>query len=789
MSAARFAARTRIRVVWHWAQVLRRLVLLVLPALCAAAPAPRPGAERIEFHIPPQPLDEALLAFSQQSGLELAAVGDFAAAARSRGVSGVMTPQAALLRLLDGQPFAFSIRPDGIVTVSPLQPRAAAAPQPPARKTLPAQTVPVIDLATVVVTARNRDERLIDVPIALSAISGERIDELGIDNAATAVKLAPGVASVDAGGGFTQLQIRGVSSSIGGNDNGYYLDDMAFTGLTVPWHPDTRAFDLDRIEILKGPQGTLFGEGSMGGTVRILTRAPELDRFGAKAETGYTSTQHGGTGFGAKGMLNLPIVPDRLALRVVSTQETLPGWIDDPIGGRHDVNRQELATTRARLRWSPDDHWLSDVTYVRSTSDAPSGDYSADDFGDTRALTRIRSTWEGKSLVSGYANGPSRFTYLYSDTHLDYGLNGKLTPTLDLDATIRIAARMHELRWTYDVEDRLNATVGYSHRVAERRDALLVDGVVSMAEQTNRADSLYGETTLRSRDLQWSLTAGMRYFTDAVNGATDQRGSGAEIHSRFDSLTPRVILTRQVSADHLLYASASSGFRSGQLQPATALFVAQQTGAKLPPSVAPDKIRSYEAGFKRLFADRRVQLEGAVFESHWKDLPVRVPISDSANGIINSKGALIRGVEVGLRYASPSRLTLELGASALDAAYLADVPDTPLKKGSQVYNVPRFTASLTAGYRWNLRHGLTGVASASTVYNSARQTPLTVGPHGDAIVVTDLRAGVESPAGWAWYAYVDNLGGEDGAVAGRSDFGNAVRLRPRTFGLQFRYDY
>ncbi|KAF1718402.1 hypothetical protein CSC74_05910 [Pseudoxanthomonas yeongjuensis] len=761
--------------------------LFLLAASVPAIAAER-SASRREFHIPPQPLDEALLAFSQQAGVELAAVGDFGKAGRSAAVSGIMTPASALRRLLGGSPFEFAIQPDGMVVVSPAGARIEPVPRAPVRVD-ESPAVATTNLATLVVTARKRDERLIDVPLALSAVSGERMETLGMENAAEVARLTPGVASVDAGGGFTQLQIRGVSSSIGGNDNGYYLDDVAFTGLTVPWHPDTRAFDLDRIEILKGPQGTLFGEGSLGGTIRILTHAPELDRFAAKAELGYASTQGGEAGSSSKAMANVPLVRDRLALRVVATQETLPGWIDDPASGRRDVNRQDDATRRARLRWSPGDHWLTDFNHAGSISDAPGGGYAAADDGQAPALLGTRSQWRSDSFVSSYLTSTSRFTYLYSDSSLDYTLDGKLTPSADGSGSIRVDVSAHEFRWSYSIDDRLDWVAGYSHRRATRADRLVVAGSASAAAQSNRADTIYGEGTVRTRDGAWSLTAGLRYFIDNVNALATEGVRNSAIDSTFESVNPRLVVARQLSSDHLWYATASSGFRSGQLQPVTSLVAAQAAGIELPLSIAPDEIRSYEIGFKRLLAHKRVLVQGAVFQSRWKGLPVRIPIDELNNGIANSKGALIRGVEAGIRYAAPSNLSLELGASAVDAAYVADVPDTPLVKGSKVYNVPKFTASASASYAWPVCGDLTAVASASGLYNSRRSTSLTVGSSGDPILSASARIGIESPRGWAWYAYGDNLGGEDGAVDGRTSFGTATRLRPRTFGVEFRYSY
>lgn len=743
---------------------------------------------RMEFHIPPQPLDEALLSFSRQTGLVLVAVGDFSKVGRSAGVSGVMTPKAALRRLLGNSSFEFSIQSDGIVTVSPAQTRSAGGHHESVRLDEP---VPIVttNLAALVVTARKRDERLIDVPISLSAISGEWMETHGLDSAADVAKLTPGVTSVDSGGGFTQLQIRGVSSSLGGNDNGYYLDDVAFTGLTVPWHPDTRSFDLDRIEILKGPQGTLFGEGSLGGTIRIVTRAPELDRFATKFEAGYASTQGGGDGMSAKAMVNVPLARDRLAARFVATQETLPGWADDASSHRRDINRQEIAMHRARVRWSPDDNWLVDLNHVNSISDAPDGGYGADDGDEILSLLGIRSEWTSTSFSSSYLSPTSRYTYLYSNSNLDYAIDGNLTPTAEGNGISQIDVSTHELRWTHSIGDRLDWIAGYSHRRASRRDDLIVDGAASASSQSNRADAVYGEATVRTGDHRWSLTAGIRYFIDDVTALSTEGGDASAIDSTFESVNPRLIITRQLSPDHLLYASASSGFRSGQLQPATSLAAARQAGIDLPLSIAPDEIQSYEIGFKRLLASKRLMLQGAVFRSRWRGLPVRVPIDDLNNGLVNSSGAAIRGVEAGVRYTAPSQLSLEFGASVVDSAYVADVPGTSLSRGTSVYNVPKFTASASASRAWELQDELTLVVSAVGVYNSRRPTSLTAGTSGDAIFAVGLRIGVESPKGWAWYLYGDNLSNERGAVDGRTTFGSATRLRPRTYGVEFRHSY
>ena len=223
-----------------------------------------------------------------------------------------------------------------------------------AARTAGGQAVAPTTLEEVVVTARKRSERQIDVPIALTSISGDALDQRGVSSVGAALSEVPGVNIYDRGGSY-KLSIRGISTSLGSNENGYYLDDLPFTGVTVPLNPDVRAWDIDRIEVLRGPQGTLLGEGSMGGTVRILTRDPEFNDWDAKLSLSGSSTSDGGTNRGAKAMINIPLVDDRLALRLAGTKEKFPGWIDNVVTGAQNVNLLEYTSYRAKLRFQPTD--------------------------------------------------------------------------------------------------------------------------------------------------------------------------------------------------------------------------------------------------------------------------------------------------------------------------------------------------------------------------------------------------------------------------------------------------
>lgn len=658
-----------------------------------------------------------------------------------------------------------------------------------------------VTLGNVIVTARKRDERQLDVPIAMSAVSGEQIDAMGLLNVTDVINITPGASSIDTGGGFTQVQIRGVSSSLGGNDNGYYIDETPFTGVTVPWYPDARSFDIDRVEILKGPQGTLFGEGSMGGTVRIITRKPDFDRFAAGVELNASQVSGGSDGWGAKAYANIPLIDDMLALRVAVTDETTPGWIDNAVTGEKNVNDNDIRTQRAKLRFAPTQNWNIDLSYWKYKSDSAAASNAAYDDMTNDSFLANTNEWDSSSLTSTYDFEGSQLVYVFSDADLTYGQFGDLAPGIPLSAIIDIGVRTHELRWASTGERKLDWTAGYYLRKATREDVLDIPGIVtSTSTQVNDAYAFFGEATL-NLNTQWALTAGLRYFKDEVDGADAAAdGSVSTLDASFDSWNPRVALSYKPSQDTTFYASAAKGFRSGQLQPIGSIILAEAFGIELPSTIDPDTIWTYELGVKSLFAEGTVLLEGAVFYSDWEGVAVRVPITPQINGLANSDGTTNYGVEFNVVYTPDSHLTLQAGGSWIDATYSADVPGTPLFKGTPVYNVPKTTFNLSAAYGWDIGQNLRGIASSLLQYESARETALTAGTPGDPRTRIGARVGLESPAGWAVYLYGENLTNEDGAINARSAsqfdgngdlirLGAADRYQPRTYGVLFRYDY
>ena len=245
----------------------------------------------------------------------------------------------------------------------------------------PAQ--PADQLEEVVVTAQKRESTVQTTPISITALSGKDLADAGITDITSVVQSVPGVSMRTSGPGQTELEMRGMTSA-GGNSStvGFYLDD---TPLTAPASAqngkvviDPNLYDLNRIEVLRGPQGTLYGAGSMGGTIRLIPNAPDPTAFDASGEVIFSHTDGGNSlNHTENAMVNLPL-SDTIALRIVGSQEFLSGWIDRkviaypdfplPNGATrgnvaaapvaqdfHDVNDENLRSMRASLLWNVTD--------------------------------------------------------------------------------------------------------------------------------------------------------------------------------------------------------------------------------------------------------------------------------------------------------------------------------------------------------------------------------------------------------------------------------------------------
>ena len=214
-------------------------------------------------------------------------------------------------------------------------------------------------MGEVVVTATKRVTTVQDTPESIAALSAQDLQAHGVPSLATLAQGTPGVSLKSEGPSQTEIEMRGMTSS-GGNSAtvGFYLDDIPLTGPASAQNGhvviDPDLYDLNRIEILRGPQGTLFGSGSMGGTVRLITNQPNLSQFQASAQSVLSGTDGGGFNHNDNLMINLPLISDTLALRIVGTENYTSGWIDRIVASPFPlVGGNPEGTVRGDVRDAP----------------------------------------------------------------------------------------------------------------------------------------------------------------------------------------------------------------------------------------------------------------------------------------------------------------------------------------------------------------------------------------------------------------------------------------------------
>ncbi len=298
----------------------------------------------------------------------------------------------------------------------------AATPEPVAAQSAAAQVPKATSddqLGDIVVTAnRSGAESLQKVPIAVSVVNVDQITKSGQGNLSDLAKFTPSLSITESAPGFNKFNMRGLSTGGYATSDtsdrslvAVYLDDtpISVQGQT----PDLKVYDLERVEILRGPQGTLYGAGSMAGTIRFVTAKPQMNKVFGTAEAGVATTEHGDASYNFRGMLNVPLVTDALALRANFYVGRDGGYIDN-IGAynKNNVNSNRTYQGRVALRWTPSPDLTVDasMTYERSISNGLSqglsglAPYTVSTNGPEGTDDRFRLYQLGADYDAGFAN-------------------------------------------------------------------------------------------------------------------------------------------------------------------------------------------------------------------------------------------------------------------------------------------------------------------------------------------------------------------------------------------------
>lgn len=789
-------------------------------------------------NIEAQGLEPALNAWARERDLQLVYRSDVVGALTTAGAVGELTAEEALGRLLNGTGLTYRYLNKNTITIVPIAAAPAATGSNVSLKrsawrlaqaesngsgnqtaggsggdsaTTNSSERNGFNLEEVVVTAQKREERLQEVPMSVSVLSGAELDRSTAEGLTEALNRVPGVAAAASfQGGGTQMAIRGVTSG-GPTFNGsspvaYYLDSVPFGLVKTAIAPDANAYDMERVEVLRGPQGTLYGASAQNGVVRILTRDAQLDQVEFKARTSASSTDAGGDNFRGDAAFNLPIVPGKFAARAVVGYQDLSGWIDRP--NDKDANDAQIQNFRLKLQGRPSEQltvglsaWLSRADYG-----APSSGLDGNRNSSLEDES-ISTDYDVFGLKVGYDFGAASLSSMTS--YLDYKNTGNLdlTPTnfpallyTGLDADVFA----QELLLSSTSQSAWRWSVGAFYRDAEDRLRQNNLGGGAPFDYANGSESyaLFGEISRRFLDDRFAWTLGLRYFHDEVfvkeNVNQGQPGDPLQDNrDSFDSTTPRAVLTWYPSDSLTVYASYSEGFRSG---------FDQDPGVLRPnpnfPSAKPDKLRNYELGAKADFAGGLVSLESAVYFIDWQSVQqsLAVPFEGTAiTALVNGKSASGLGVDVGITARPLDSLQLGINASWNDLTMDSPVISSGVvlfDKGERLNLSPEYTAGAWADYSVPVGgSGYHAQFSASANYVSAKDWRTIWGGvqslgYGEDQFVGRLSIALQSPGRWVTTLFADNVTNEGGIVAiapfpVTPDW--AARIRPRTVGVQFEY--
>lgn len=626
----------------------------------------------------------------------------------------------------------------------------------------------------VMVSARKREEPLVAVPAAVSVFDGADIEAYALRNFADYATRVPGLSFAygngtspgETGTGAANARTMAIRGVAGARTTGYYLDDTP-----LPQALDVRVLDLRGIEVLKGPQGTLFGESSLGGNVRLLSNAPDLQRAEYRYALEAGRTRHAGSpDGGASGMANVVLEQGRAALRLVAFAGHQGGYLErdyraaiaDPAGPRVVVDDQAALNERGAslsllVRATPQLDFSARLLHQQQRYQGAPATYAP--LPDFQPLRRIEHTadiqprahdrWSLPVLALAYRGGGwklhSSTSYFMRDT-LDvedstegtarfiasYGAGTPPPQGFEWTATRRQRQLSHETRIAFTPAGAVSGIAGvYFARRRNLRDTPPVYGqdVLGQPGRTllwvyrnhyEEVDkSLFGELYV-NLPWQFTLTAGARkyWLRQTSNGGFDGALYGIPVHSltrsQADGISPKLALSWQPSAQRMLYASAAKGFRAGgaqtDLSPLLGGCITAEEARRLA-SVSPDTVRSYEAGGKLALAQPGLLLTGAVYRIDWRQIQQPAFVPGCSFYLLGNAGrARIDGAELEATGRLAPGWNLRLGLGYQDARITAQ-GSSRQQAGERIRQVPQLTATLGASHSRTVREGVRAFGS------------------------------------------------------------------------------
>jgi iron complex outermembrane recepter protein len=692
----------------------------------------------------------------------------------------------------------------------------------------------------IIVTATRREESAQDLPQSLAVLDGTLLEDLGAVGLQDISRLTPGLNFTTGRHGNNRISLRGISSPQGGapQENaavGFYIDDVPVSDAN--FSPDLGLFDLQRIEVLKGPQGTLFGEGSIGGTVRLVTSQPVLGTFDGKAEGVLSGTRRGGANYKLAAALNVPI-DDKVALRVVGERLDQEGFVDNLTTGAANINDMKRWTIRGALTAALGEtvSMTASVFYQDSRYGAAAFDTSVAgtdpsyrspfrEFGTDEVVLAGLTVEADLDFATLVANGShyDRSNFLLTNnvpflTLFAPAVVGPLAATFTRGAPQRnildTKADTLEARLVSNGSGALQWVAGTFYRNRRGRFVSQQDlpdfgplGLPTFVSQTIQQPKLKQIAVYGQADLEvvpgLTATLGARGFSEKLTGTNQPfrfRNTAAPgrppalalvtlpsvvADQKVEKLLLRGALSYAFNEDVRIYANFAQGYRAGGINEAF------EPGL-LPATFGPETADTYEVGIKTNLFDRRLLFNVAMFLIDWKNLQTVVftPTTPPRTFIGNAGKARSQGVELELSW-RPTDSVLVGGSHAYTDATIRNAY-LSAPNGARLANSAKHSFNLYAQATPQLTADVTGYAridwsSIDDRFAALQGIGLGAAPPGTSPVIPANRTLSVRVGGdygkFSLRVFADNLLDRRNVV-GLAEWGTRLIAQPRTIGVQ-----
>ncbi|MDQ0607369.1 iron complex outermembrane receptor protein [Variovorax sp. W1I1] len=747
-------------------------------------------------------LKTALDAYIAQGGVQLLYKVDDVKGVATRGVKGALSPQDALAQLLEGTQLRTRRGDDGAIVIytaaAAAKPLADEAPQ---------------SLDSVTITATRRREPVREIPMQVNVMKAQALERAGAKNLADYVAEQPGVNLTSTGSVGGTLTMRGLTMGPvqGIATVGVYVDDVA-TGLSSAGANggntplDMGMLDLSHIEVLRGPQGTLYGAGAMSGVLKYVTNQPDTMEFAGSVKFGTSWTQGGGPGFTTGAVLNVPLKEDVAAIRFAAFTDQIGGSYDATgLARGRNIDRGHTDGGRVSLLLTP----TRELT-VRLTGTVQ--DVHRKGLGFEEMDKRTLRPWSRERTRQLSANESVRnLTQLFGlDVEYDFGwarLNSitsaqdvKINTTADVtglygpllgalrvpvaSVPINSAVEQHRVSQEFRLTSRSGTTIEWLAGLYLNRErgsnngameANLIGGRSSLGLLTSTQSSRYREEAVYG-DVTWnvtpafSLTGGVRLARNNQKYASRQTGqlvgaAGAEAAgtSSESSTTYLAAAKYTLSDTSTVYFRAASGYRPGGPN----VLKANTDRNVVQPTYNSDSLWSYELGYKADLLDRTLSLEAALYDIEWSGVqqPTR---SGGFVFITNAGAARIKGSELTLNWKPSKEWRFTANAAAIDARLTEDAKGIGATAGTRLPHTPRFATTLGVTRNFSIADhpAYVGISARYTGKRDAGYRGSTALPSiaMPAYTLVDLQAGIDFKR-FSVSAYVRNLANKRGIVS------------------------